>query len=155
MTGVETTPYGHLRLLHVGLDIDYYHPDGKDLRLSREVEDAYGLDKERAKIFTHNRDRSLFDSKKLLETWLRAKGRTLNDYIPEKFMAERKPYIVVVPLKFPEGLFSIETVQGPVDVKAVNIAVQVMLPERPEEEEGEGEGGDEGEEESGQEPEAG
>ena len=113
---------------HIGLDIDFHHPESQLLRLSPEIEDLYGLDKETASIFTENASGLTFNSEDMLDWYLVRSGKTLEEYLSEDASADGEPMRMAItfPIQFPENTFHMMTDKGAVDIKTLRLAIEVM-----------------------------
>jgi hypothetical protein len=103
------------RLLHVGMEIDFHHPDGDSLELTPEVEDLYGQEKDLAPLFMRLVDGVRISARDLLDDYLAAAGKTVAD-IP--FGAGGTGIVV---LDIQPGRYAMETKAGRVDVRRVRL----------------------------------
>ena len=113
---------------HIGLDIDFHHPESDILKVSREVEDTYGIDKEKAAIFTETASDETFNCEDLLDWYFRQSGKNLAAYMSEDSHGDaKKPRMAITfPIQFPANTFHMMTDRGPVDIKTLRLAVEVI-----------------------------
>lgn len=116
---------GNITLRHVGLNIDYDHPESADIRLTPEVEDTYGIDKEHALIFIETSAGDAFSADELLQGYFRRSGKPLPEHLPD--MTDRSRIAVSFPIRFPENTFHMMTDRGAVPIKTLMIAVEVTV----------------------------
>lgn len=106
------------RLLHVGMEIDFHHPDSDSLELTPEVEDLYGQEKEHAPLFLRLADGVRISARELLDDYLAAAGKTLADI---RFGAGGTGAVV---LDISPGRYALETKAGSVEVRRVRLALR-------------------------------
>lgn len=113
---------------HIGLEIDFHHPESDKLRLSNEIEDDYSIDKEKAAIFTESASDQTFSSEDMLEWYLSRSPKSLAEHFPptDERPGERR-MAITFPIQFPENTFHMMTDRGAVDIKALKLAVEVTL----------------------------
>jgi len=116
---------GEITLSHVGVDIDYYHPDSAVIKLTPEVEDSYGIDKEHALIFIETSAGDAFSAEELLQGYFRRSCKPLSEHLPD--MTGRDRIAVSFPIRFPENTFHMMTDRGAVPIKTLIIAVEVTV----------------------------
>lgn len=116
---------GGITLRHVGLDIDYDHPDSAAIKLTSDVEDSYGIDKEHAAIFIETASGDEFSADELLRGYLRRSGKPLAGHLPD--MTGRNRMAAGFPIRFPENTFHMMTDRGAVPIKTLVIAVEVTV----------------------------
>jgi hypothetical protein len=114
---------------HIGLEIDFHHPESDKLRLSHQIEDDYSIDKERAAIFTETATVQVLNCEDMLDWYLMQSQTTLADHLPARTYGESEPRrrAVTFPLHFPEGTFHMMTDRGAVDIKTLRLAIEVTL----------------------------
>lgn len=114
---------------HIGLEIDFHHPESDVLRLSHDIEDAYGIDKEKAAIFTEWASDLTFSSEDMLEWYLTRSQKSLAEHFPDGPVEGDEPrrLAITFPIQFPENTFHMMTDRGAVDIKALKLAVEVTL----------------------------
>jgi len=111
---------------HVGLKIDFHHPDSDELRLTARIEDLYSLDKDLARIFVEGGTGNLLSARDLLEGYFAGSAKSLIQHLPGEHLPEPGRSVhVTFPLLFDDGRLSMMTDQGGVYIKAVKIAVEV------------------------------
>ncbi len=112
---------------HIGLEIDFHHPESARLRLSEETEDNYSIDKEKAAIFTETASNLTFSSEDMLEWYLTRSQKALAEHLPESTgdANETRRMAVTFPIQFPENTFHMMTDRGPVDIKTLRLAIEV------------------------------
>ena len=113
-------------LRHVGMDLDFYHPMSTALSVSPETEDIYGAEKEHAAIFVRNRDGERFSVEDLMKVFLSRSELPLREFVTEGAPGRGKSLArAVLPMTFPEGMVHVETIDGPVDLRKLMIAVEL------------------------------
>jgi hypothetical protein len=114
---------------HIGLDIDFYHPQSDQLKLPRETEDLYAIDKEKAALFTETASGLDFSSEEMLEWYFTHSKKTLDEHLPKRGNSDAQPprQAIIFPIQFPPGTFHIMTEQGAVDIKALRLAIEVSV----------------------------
>ncbi len=112
---------------HIGLEIDFHHPESDKLRLSHEIEDSYGLEKEKAAIFTETASNLTFNSEDMLDWYLTRSQNSLAGYFPDRpdEDSETRRMAITFPLQFPQNTFHMMTDRGSVDIKALRLAIEV------------------------------
>jgi len=115
------------RINHIGLDIDFYHPESDTLKLPQETENLYGIDKEKAAIFTETASGLDYSSEEMLEWYFSQSKKTLAEHLPHRNSSDVQPprMAVIFPIQFPPNTFHIMTEQGNVDIKTLRLAVEV------------------------------
>lgn len=115
-----------LSVRHIGLEIDFYHPDSDKLKLSENIEDRYGIDKEKAAIFTETASNLTFSSEDMLEWYLARSTKSLEERLPKRKSDDApRRTAITFPIQFPEQTFHMMTERGPVDIKALRLAIEV------------------------------
>ena len=114
---------------HIGLEIDFHHPESDKLRLSHNIEDDYSLDKEKAAIFTETASSLTFSSEDMLEWYLSRSQKTLAEHLPEsrEETSDTRRMAITFPIQFPENTFHMMTDRGAVDIKTLRLAIEVTL----------------------------
>jgi len=126
-----------LSIRHVGLKIDFHHPESDTLKLSEGTEDRYSIDKEKAPIFKEIASGRAYSTEDILEWCLLQTGRSLDDFLPE--MPEPDPdtgaarVALQFPIRLPENVFHMMTDRGVVDIKALTLALEVTAAPQSEE----------------------
>lgn len=112
---------------HIGLDIDYHHEESGQIKLLRETENLYAIDKEKAAIFTETASGLDYSSEEMLEWYFNQSGKSLAEHMPEPSGGDKQPprRAIIFPIQFPEGTFHIMTDRGTVDIKTLRLAVEV------------------------------
>ncbi|NQU57083.1 MAG: hypothetical protein HQ513_07600 [Rhodospirillales bacterium] len=115
------------RVKHIGLDIDYYHPESEQLKLPQEIENLYGIDKEKAAIFTETASGLDYSSEEMLEWYFTQSRKSLAEHLPHRDSSDKQPprMAIIFPIQFPAGSFHIMTDRGTVDIKTLRLAVEV------------------------------
>jgi hypothetical protein len=113
---------------HIGLNIEYHHEESSQLKLPRETENLYAIDKEKAAIFTETASGLDYSSEEMLEWYFTKSRKTLAEHLPERGSSDQPPprTAIVFPIQFPEGVFHIMTDQGNVDIKTLRLAIEVL-----------------------------
>ena len=114
-------------ITYIGMEIVFHHPESEKLRLSRDTEDKYGLDKEHARIFTESASEQTFNAKEMLAGYINSSGKHLGEHIPKRLGGNKQPRRVAVtfPIQFNEKTFHMMTNRGIVDIKTLRLAVEV------------------------------
>ena len=115
------------RVSHIGLDIDFHHPESEQIKLPQETENLYGLDKEKAAIFTETASGLDFSSEEMLEWYFTQSQKSLAEHLPERASSDKAPprIALIFPIQFPLGTFHMMTDRGTVDIKTLRLAVEV------------------------------
>jgi len=126
MVGFDMEEYS---ITHVGMEIDFYHPESDRLRLSRDIEDEYGLDKEHARIFTESASEQTFNAEEMLAGYINSSGKSLAEHLPASSGGDTQPRRIAItfPIQFNENTFHMMTTKGMVDIKTLRLAVEVSL----------------------------
>jgi len=114
-------------ITHLGMEIVFHNPESEKLRLSRDIEDKYGLDKEHARIFTESASEQTFNAEEMLAGYLNSSGKHLGEHIPARLGSDTQPrrMAVTFPIRFNEKTFHIMTNKGIMDIKTLRLAVEV------------------------------
>jgi len=112
---------------HIGLDIDYYHDESETLKLPSETQDLYGVDKEKAALFTETASGLDYSSEEMLEWYFTQSSKSLAEHLPPRSGSDKQPprTAIIFPIQFPPGTFHIMTDRGTVDIKTLRLAVEV------------------------------
>jgi hypothetical protein len=116
---------GNITIRHVGLNIEYDDPDSAAIKLTPDVEDCYGIEKEHALIFIETSAGDAFSAEELLQGYFRRSGKPLGEHLPD--MTGRDRIAVSFPVRFPENTFHMMTDRGAVPIKTLMIAVEVTV----------------------------
>lgn len=123
-------PLNGYDFLHIGMEIDFHHPNSDDLMLPPETEDLYSTDKEAAAVFIRNRDGFPFSASDLLALHLEhvalQDGAELPFALPTEGSGRTSGWIAI---NFPEGAFHMLTTSGTVDVRRLRLAVEISVAE--------------------------
>ena len=111
---------------HIGLNIDFHHPQGARLKLQPATEDLYGVEKEHAAIFIETRSGQMLSTADLLELYLSRVGKTADDYLPDGATAGDRQ-IITFPIQIPQNSFHMMTDHGAVSIKALKIVIDVTV----------------------------
>jgi len=120
---------------HIGLDMTFHHPKGRDLALAPEVIEAFEAERENAEIFIQNASGTAFSTEELLSWFLLQSGTTLADQLPKSALdaALEKGeghVFVTFPIRFEKGVFHMLTVDGPQDLSALKVMSKVTIHKR-------------------------
>ncbi|MEE8393136.1 MAG: hypothetical protein V3R66_02230 [Rhodospirillales bacterium] len=119
---------GDPKIRHLGMDIEYYHPDSRNLVLPPETEDLYSVEKEKAQIFIHNSDDQTYSVENLFDHYIARRGLRAVDHVPvEAKKGVLDKFVIGIPVKFSENTFHVITTQGAVDIKSLRIVVEITL----------------------------
>lgn len=107
---------------HLGFDADFYHPKGRDLKLSERVIDTYENNKEHARVFLDVARGDVVDSAEALKRF----GRNgLRERLEEHEKNSPGGGMVTLPIAFPEGVLRMETEDGLQDVRILILIVRI------------------------------
>jgi len=113
---------------HLGFEAKYYHPDSDSLDLPGATVDLYENQKEQARIFIQSEPNEPFSSAELLEWFLLQTKTELTAHLPEDAGNDDKKHcFVTFPMRFPEGMFHMETNAGNTGMKALKLLIRVTL----------------------------
>ena len=116
---------------HVGLDVDFHHPQGRGLKLSPETISAFEAEREHAEIFVQTSSGTGFSCDEILNWFLLQTQTTLADHLPVE--ARTKPgqhVMLTVPIRFEPGTFYMATEEGNVDLSALKLMCKVTVIQR-------------------------
>ena len=113
---------------HIGFEADFHHSKGKKLALSESVISAFESEKDDAEIFIQNASSTPFSSDEILSWFLLQTNTSLDKHLPADAL-ERSggDVFVTFPIRFEEGVFHMETVEGNVDLRLLNLLVKVSI----------------------------
>ena len=107
---------------HLGFDADFFHPKGRDLKLSERVVDTYENAKERARVFLDVATGGAIDAPEVLKKF----GRNgLRERLEEHEKNSPGGGMVTLPIAFPEGVLRMETEDGLQDVRILTLIVRI------------------------------
>ena len=114
-------------ITHIGMEIVFHHPESEKLRLSRDTEDKYGVDKEHARIFMENASGQTFNAKEMLAGYIKSSGKHFGEHIPARPDGNEQPrrMAVTFPIQFNKKTFHMMTNKGIFDIKTLRLAVEV------------------------------
>ena len=114
-------------ITHIGMDIDFYTSERDTLKLSRKIEDEYGLEKEYARIFTECSSNQIFNADEMLTCYLKRSGKSLIEHLPSNSLESDQPFCAAItfPIQFNEDSFHMMTNKGVVDIKTLRLTVLV------------------------------
>jgi len=120
---------------HIGLDMDFHHPKGRDLKLDDQVIEAFETERENAEIFVQNASGTAFSTEELLSWFLLQTGTSLADQLPKSALdAAREKgdghVFVTFPIRFEPGVFHMITVEGAQDLSALKVMSKVTINKR-------------------------
>ena len=120
---------------HIGMDMDFHHPRGRDLGLDASVVEAFELEREHAEIFIQNASGTAFSADELLDWFLLQTGTTLADHLPQGALDKAEQtgqtqVYVPFPIRFEPGNFSMRTEDGIQDLSALKLMAKVTLHKR-------------------------
>jgi len=123
---------------HIGLDMDFHHPKGRDLKLDDQVIEAFETERENAEIFVQNASGTAFSTEELLSWFLLQTGTSLADQLPKSALdaAREKSeghVFVTFPIRFEPGVFHMITVEGAQDLSALKVMSKVTINKRVQE----------------------
>jgi len=120
---------------HIGLDMDFHHPQGRDLKLDDAVIEAFETERENAEIFIQNASGTAFSTEELLSWFLLQTGTTLADQLPQSALAAALEkgeghVFMTFPIRFEPGVFHMITIDGAQDLSALKVMSKVTIHKR-------------------------
>lgn len=116
---------------HIGLDMTFYHPKGRNLRLADAVIEAFETDRENADIFIHNASNTAYSTEELLSWFLLQSGTSLADQLPKAALDKGEGHVFVTfPIRFEQGTFHMLTEDGPQDLSALKLMSKITIHKR-------------------------
>lgn len=113
---------------HIGLDADFYHPKGRDLKLAPEVVAAFEDAREDAEIFVQNSTRTAFSCDELLNWFLIQSRSDLARHLPPALLKRGEGQVLLtVPIRFKPDTFHMLTEEGPQDLAGVKLMCKVTV----------------------------
>lgn len=118
---------------HVGLDVDFYHPEGRNLKFAEAVVEAFEHERENAEIFVQSATGTGFSCDEILSWFLLQTDTTLAQHLPphalDKAAADKDgsagEVLLTVPIRFEPGMFHMATEAGEVDLSALKLMCRV------------------------------
>ncbi|MBF0248767.1 MAG: hypothetical protein HQL36_11975 [Alphaproteobacteria bacterium] len=129
--GRETADFA-FDVLHIGMDMDFHHPRGRDLKLAAEVVDAFEHAREHAEIFVQNSSGTAFSADELLDWFLLQSQTTIADHLPPATLEKAEEpgggdVFVTFPIRFQPDAFHMRTEDGPQDLSALKLMARVTI----------------------------
>lgn len=116
---------------HIGLDMTFHHPKGRDLSLDAKVIEAFEKDRENAEIFIQNASGTAFSTEEMLSWFLLQSGTSLADQLPKSALEKGEGHVFVTfPIRFEKGVFHMITVEGAQDLSALKVMSKVTIHKR-------------------------
>ncbi|MCW8916531.1 MAG: hypothetical protein OQK24_11860 [Magnetovibrio sp.] len=120
---------------HIGLDMDFHHPKGRNLRLDDKVVEQFETDREHAEIFIQNASGDSFSTEELLSWFLLQTQTTLAQHVPQKALKDALEtgsghVFVTFPIRFEANTFHMITEEGPQDISALKVMSKVTIQRR-------------------------
>ena len=113
---------------HVGLDVEFYHPQGRALKFAEDVVEAFEADREDAEIFTQSATGTAFSCDEILSWFLLQTRTTLAQHLPPAALEQGEGNVLLtVPLRFKEGTFHMDTEDGVVDLSSLKLMCKVTI----------------------------
>ena len=118
---------------HVGVDLDFHHPRGRDLNPAPDVVEAFERDREHAEIFIQNSSGLGFSCDEILDWFLLQSGSTLADHMPQGALENARhgdsatKVMLTVPIRLAPGTFHMATEDGAVDLAALKLMCKVSV----------------------------
>ena len=113
---------------HVGLDVDFHHPQGRSLKLADCIVEAFEQHREHAEIFVQHSSGLSFSCDEILRWFLLQTGTTLADHLPPHTLNNFAGQVMLtVPIRFVPGMFFMTTEAGEVDLSALNLLCKVTI----------------------------
>ena len=128
MIAKRDTSTHHFEVEHVGVDLDFHHPRGRDLAPTPEVVAAFEQDREHAEIFIQNASGTAFSCDEILDWFLLQSATTLADHLPDGALEQDGTKVMLtVPIRFAPGTFHMPTREGDVDLAALKLMCKVTV----------------------------
>lgn len=125
--GRETADF-FFEVEHVGLDVDFYHPQGRNLKLADAVVEAFEALREDAEIFVQNASGTGFSCDEMLSWFLLQTRTTLAAHLPPQALKRGNGHVMLtVPVRFEPGTFHMNTEAGDVDLSALKLMCKVTV----------------------------
>ena len=116
---------------HVGLDVDFYHPEGRTLKLADTVVEAFEAERENAEIFVQSASGTAFSCDEILSWFLLQTATTLAQHLPAQALDKGAGEVLLtVPIRFQPGTFHMNTEAGDVDLSALKLMCKVGFQRR-------------------------
>lgn len=116
---------------HVGLDVDFHHPQGRNLKLADSVVEAFEQLRENAEIFVQHSSGLSFSCDEILNWFLLQTGTTLSEHLPPHSLTKPGGMVMLtVPIRFIPGMFFMVTEAGETDLSALNLMCKVTIKAR-------------------------
>lgn len=116
---------------HIGLDMEFYHPKGRDVGLAPDVVEAFESEREHAEIFIQNTSGDAFSTEELLSWFLLQTRTTLADQLPPTALEKDEGHVFVTfPIRFEQGVFHMLTEFGAQDLAALKVMTKVSFQKR-------------------------
>lgn len=116
---------------HVGVDVDFYHPEGRNLKFADAVVDAFEAERENAEIFVQNASGDGFSCDEILSWYLLQTSTTLAEHLPPQALKKGEgPVLLTVPIRFEPDTFHMATEAGDVDLSALKLMCKVTIRRR-------------------------
>ena len=113
---------------HIGFEADFHHLQGKELALSAGVISTFEAEKDDAEIFIQNASGTPFSSDEILSWFLLQTNASLDKHLPQDALERGGGDVFVTfPIRFEEGVFHMETVEGNVDLRLLNLLVKISI----------------------------
>ena len=116
---------------HVGLDVDFHHPQGRNLKLASEVVDMFEAEREDAEIFIQNSTGTGFSCDEILSWFLLQTHTTLAEHLPPQALEQGNGKVMLtLPIRFEPGMFHMATEEGDVDLSTLKLMCKVTIARR-------------------------
>jgi len=116
---------------HVGLDVDFHHPQGRNLKLADSAVEAFEQHRENAEIFVQHSSGLHFSCDEMLSWFLLQTGTTLGEHLPPHTLEKSAGQVMLtVPIRFVPGMFFMATEAGEVDLSSLNLLCKVTIKAR-------------------------
>jgi len=120
---------------HIGLDMDFHHPKGRQLGMAPETIEKFESEREHAEIFIQSASGTAFSTEELLNWFLLQTGKSLAENLPaaalDKGRASGSGHVFVTfPIRFEEGVFHMQTEDGPQDLSGLKMMAKVTFAHR-------------------------
>lgn len=122
-------------VVHIGMDMEFYHELGRDLNLTEDTYESFDEDRENAQIFVQNSTGTAFSCDEILNWYLIQSRTNLDRHLPPHALEgarEKGEYMIFVtfPIRFKPGMFHMATVEGEQDLSHLKLLVQITAKRR-------------------------
>lgn len=121
-----------INIRHIGSKREFYGHKDDDLEFEDNVRRFYEAALDTARVFIHSRDGLMFSAAEMLGWFLAESSTRMEDYVPPEEAAlsladGTRAFTLSFPIDFPRNTFHALTKSGPVDLKRLELLVEVTL----------------------------